>query len=294
MAGAEARAMNERQPPEYAYHLLRASLEEFKKDYGRLDPAQRQEAERRAERSLEIESLALASSEALEVVIDEAQLEAAFAEVAGRYASCEELADDLARNGFDEEGLRVALRRELRFDAVMRRVGARRAEVNDLDVRLFYELHRDRFSRQERRAVSHLLITINPDFAENRREAARERIDALAEKLSANPARFEKLARSHSECPSALEGGRIGTVSRGELYPVLDAALFAMKEGAISEVVESDVGFHLLRCEKIEAADSLPLAQVRKKIHAALDERNRRNCQKAWLTTLRRRWGGAG
>jgi peptidyl-prolyl cis-trans isomerase C len=60
-----------------------------------------------------------------------------------------------------------------------------------------------------------------------------------------------------------------------------------MQEGAISGVVETEVGFHLLWCEKVEPGRRVPLSKARPKILNVLIERRRRNCQKAWIAELR-------
>jgi peptidyl-prolyl cis-trans isomerase C len=229
------------------------------------------------------------------VVIPPERLEAAVAELRGRYPDSEAFLADLGRNGLDPETLAAALRRELVFDAVMQRVAARHAQVDEIDERLFYELHRDRFTSAEQRTARHILITVNDDFEENRREAALARIEHLADKLGGHSAahvqRFATLARKHSECPTALDGGRLGEVGRGQLYPELDALLFRLAEGQVGGPVESELGFHLVLCERIKRARTLPFAKVRDSIKALLTERRRRNCQKAWLAEQRRKTG---
>lgn len=283
-----------REGAEYRYHLLRAATERFKCNIPALTPEQRAEAERQAGETFALESLVVDSDEAGAVVIPDAQLDASFGDIAQRYADDEEMAADLARNGLDAAGLRRALYRELVFDAVMQRVGAGHAPIDEHDEALFYELHRERFQRLERRTARHILITVNHDYAENTREAARARIEALADKLRAGRSdnlieRFARAARRNSECPTALEDGRLGTVSRGQLYPELDKALFAMEPGRFSGIVESPVGLHLLLCEAVEPASSLPLDQVRPRLREALEQRRRRDAQRAWLKALKQR-----
>jgi len=291
-------------PAEYRYHLLRAAQERYQRNPSALDPDQGIEARRQADKTFDLEDLVLSAPEARGLVISETQLDAALAEIAGRYPDPAllardgqyprgarsgpwEFAEDLARNGLDETVLRRALQRELAFDAVMARVAARAPSIGDLDLRLFYELHRDRFTRPERRTVRQILITVNEDFAENRTAEALTRIERLADRLAGRVQRFGALARRHSECPSAMEDGRLGTVARGQLYPELDAALFALAEGEVSAVVGSELGFHLLWCEKIHPALSLPFNRVRDQVREVCEGRQRRNCQKAWIAQLR-------
>lgn len=280
--------LDKERPPAYAYHLLKVALASFQKNTSQLDAGQLQQVYRKADTAYELESLVLATPEAMEVMVTQAQLNSALSEVAGRYQTPQEFQRDLQQNGLDESDLRHALQRELIFDSVMQRVGAKSVGVNDLDVRLFYEMHRERFEKPEQRSARHILITINPDYPENTRSAAFARAEQLAKKLTGRTNRFASLARKHSECPSALEDGKLGTVAPGQLYPELDAKLFSMEQGEISEVVETEVGFHILWCKKIIPAKSIPLSKSRLRIEKILEQRQRRNCQKNWLAQLRR------
>ena len=288
------------EPAAFRYHLLRAASERFQRNVAALADAQRRETERLARRTFALEELVLNADEAQDVVIPDTQLEQAFLDVKARYEDEDEFAADLERNGLDAAALRHALRRELRFDAVMQRVGARHAAITETDERLFYELHRERFQTPEQRGARHILITINDDFNENRRDAARARLERIAEalhKADAPPGfqpdevtgRFARQARRHSECPTAVEDGKLGNVVRGQLYPELDAALFALSEGEVSGILESPLGYHLLLCERIQPARDLPFNQVRERLHQALEKRGRRDAQRAWIAGLRER-----
>ena len=275
----------------YRYHLLRAATEQCQCNIPALNEAQRAAAEAQAQRTFALERLVLGSDEAAEVVIAAGGVEQSLAAIAARFETPEAFHADLARNGLDAAGLRHALRRELAFDAVMQRVGSRHSAVTDTDVQRFYELHAERFRTPERRRARHILITVNADYAENTRDAAHARATTLAAELQAagdgTPAqRFARLAHRHSECPTAMEGGALGDIVRGQLFPEVDAALFALPAGSISTPVESQMGFHILLCEGIEPARALPFRQVRARIRAALERRRRRAAQKAWLDSI--------
>jgi peptidyl-prolyl cis-trans isomerase C len=274
------------------YHLLRAAGERFQTEPAALSEEQMREARRLARGSLEIEGLVLDSAEARQVVIPAQQVDEAVAQLRGRYPDTAAFVSDLGRNGLDLETLAAALRRELIFDAVMQRVAARHARVDEVDVRLYYELHRERFTSPERRTARHILITVNDAFDENHRDAALARIERVAEQLRGRPGalgkRFAALARQHSECPTALEEGRLGEVRRGQLYPELDALLFRLDEGLVGGPVETELGFHILWCERIHRQKTLAFPRVRESIRQVLVERRRRDCQKAWLAKLRR------
>lgn len=274
--------------PEFSYHLLRHALNTYRKQPSQLDPHEYDRVYQQAGKGYALESLVLASPEAEGLVLAEAQLDAAIQAVAARYGSREEFHDDLQSNGLHEEGLRKALRRELLFDAVMQRVAADSAEVNELDLRLYYEMHHERFQTPQARTASHLLITVNPDYAENTRQAAGERMRQISEKLAGRGNRFAIFAKRYSECPTAMQGGELGDVTRGQLYESLDAVLFKLAEGQVSEVVESELGFHILYCQRIKPAHRVPFGKAAPRIRELLHRRQRRNCQKAWLAGLRK------
>lgn len=275
------------QAPEYNYHLLRGALEKFQKNLAELNSSQYQQAKSVADKTYALESIVLSTPEARDLMVPETKLDAAVEEVAGRYTDRNAFRLDLKNNGLDEDILRRALYRELLFDAVMDRVTTRSPDVSDIDIQIFYQLHKDRFTKPERRKARHILITINPEFAENDRDAALERATAIVEKLRKNPGRFEAMAKKYSECPTAMEGGRLGDLVKGTLYPELDTALFDMQEGAISDVIETEMGFHILLCEKITRSVTVPLSRARQRIRHLLQERQRKACQKAWLETIR-------
>jgi peptidyl-prolyl cis-trans isomerase C len=273
-------------PPVFAYHLLRCAVEKYQKPINELDQKQYDDVNKRAEKSYALESLVLSSPEARDIIIPDEDVNRAVDEIALRYEDNDSFLEDMKRNQLDREILRQALQRELVFNAVMEMVARNSVRSSDLDIRVFYELHRDRFTSPEARVARHILVTINDEYQENTREEAMARISKIAAKVSNNPNRFSSQAKKYSECPTALEGGSLGTVKRGTLYPELDVELFSMKPGEVSDVIESEIGFHIIYCEKIHKAKVIPLSRVYEKIRASLDDRKRRTCQKAWIKQL--------
>ncbi len=274
---------------EFSYHLLRNALNDFGKDLTQLDSDEYEQIYAKATNSYELESLVIAAPESEGLVIPEEWLRNSIASIEQRYDSRDEFLNDLQANGLDEEVLRHALYRELMFDAVMQRVVEASSPVTDTDVRLFYEMHLDRFEQPELRVARHILITVNPEFSENTREAALARIEQVADKLGDRANRFSQFAQRYSECPTAMEGGKLGELKAGQLYPELDTALFSMEEGEISPIIESEMGFHILLCEKIKPSKRTAFAKVEMKIRAILEQRHRHSCQKVWLDELKGR-----
>lgn len=273
-------------PPVVAYLALNYALEEHHRPVGELETRQAEEILSRARQRYRLEQSVLSSSEGHVSQVPDSTLRDAEAKIRQRYDTTAELHADLARNGLSSDGLRAALQHFLRVDAVLAHVRERAPEVGELDARLYYQAHRSEFVLPETRSACHLLITVNPDFPENTRRSARRRIEALHEELKRDPACFSGLAQRHSECPSALEGGKLGRLRRGTLYPALDSALFALPEGGLSGVLHSPLGLHLLRCERIHPARTIGEERALPRIRALLTQRRQEEYERRWLADI--------
>ncbi len=268
------------------YNLLRAALSLFKKSPYELEEAELQQAKTQALNEFRIESRVLNAPEAAAVIITEQELQQAYQEIRGRYDDEDAFFSDLEKNQLNQESLQAALYRQCKVNTVLEVVAARAPTVSDVDIGIYYQLHPEQFHRPERREASHIFISINPDYAENTAEAALLRAQELCDKLRKKPHKFADLALRHSECPTALQGGVLGIVSRGTLYPELDEVLFKLKSGEVSEVVKSEIGFHVLLCKSIQKPETLSLAKATPKIRQLMNDRARRTCQRAWIAGL--------
>lgn len=269
-----------------AYLALKAAQKNYGKSTAALSSAELGRVRSMAQRQHLLESRVLASEEASATMVPPVTLQAALDEIRGRYTNSEEFIEDLALNGLDEAGFAAAMESELRVEAVLEKVGTRAGKVSDVDVELYYHYHPDQFRRPETRQVRHILITVNETIADNTRSVAQQRISSIAARLLKEPQRFEEQALKHSECPTALQGGALGDLPRGKLFPALDAALFEMKIGEVSGVLETELGFHVLRCDAITVADVLSMEQASPHIRKLLELKRKRVCQQAWLKQL--------
>jgi peptidyl-prolyl cis-trans isomerase C len=268
------------------YNLLRAALTLFKKSPGDLTEAELQQAKTQALNEFRIESRVLNTPEASAVIITDQELQQAYQEIQGRYQDEAAFFSDLEKNRLDKDSLLAALHRQCKVNTVLELVASRAPAISDIEIGIYYHLHAEQFHLPERREACHIFISINPDYPENTLETALTRAQEIAEKLRKKPHKFAELALRHSECPTALQGGVLGTVPRGTLYPELDAVLFDMKAGEVSEAVKSEIGFHVLLCKSIQKSETLSLAKATPKIRQLMKDRARRTCQRAWLAGL--------
>jgi len=269
-----------------AYTLLRTALALFKKVPSELADAELTQARRQAANEFEIETRVLNSQEASAVMITDREVQLAYQEIRNRYDDEAAFLGELYNNQLDEDALRAALYRQCKVNTVLDLIGSRSPHISDIEIGIYYHLHPEQFVKPELREAWHILISINSDYPENTRATARTRLEDISAKLQKKPHKFADLALKHSECPSALQGGLLGLVPRGKLYPELDAVLFKLKAGAISDIVESEIGFHVVLCKQIQKAETLSLQKATPKIRQFMKERARRTCQRAWLAGL--------
>ncbi|GAB1260393.1 hypothetical protein NBRC116495_11000 [Aurantivibrio plasticivorans] len=273
-------------PSSVNYRLLRIATEQFGELPEKLDESQQKQVKDIAAKEYVLEQAVLSSEEARGVQVPESQIMVAIDQIKARYEDEDAFLSALEANYIDLDNLRDSLERELRVEAVLGRVGAKAPEVDDTEVDLYYYMNSDKFEKPETRQARHILITINPDFTENTDESARERLALIRKRLIKNTSRFGEQAMKHSECPSSLQGGVLGELKRGVLFPQLDETLFSMSEGEISEIIESPVGLHILYCEVISPAGMAQRKDIVAKLKEQLQERQRSRYTKQWVQQL--------
>ena len=268
------------------YTLLRAALALFEKPPAELSPEELSRTQTQAKNEFAIETRVLNSLESAAVIVPDKELDLAFTEIRKRFENDAEFETVLTANALTIETLKAALGRQCKVNNVLESVAARAPAINDVEIGLYYHSHPEKFYCPEQRSARHILISINPDFPENTRENALQRIEEIAEKLKRKSKKFADLALKNSECPTAFNGGELGSLVAGKIHPELDVALFALKENEISGVIETEVGFHLIQCLKISHAETMSLKKATPKIRAVMQARQKQIYQKEWLANL--------
>ncbi len=152
--------------------------------------------------------------------------------------------------------------------------------VSDQAVADYYAANAARFGQPEQRSASHILIAAdkNADAATHAR--AKAKASELVQILQKAPGRFAELARSESQDPgSAAQDGSLGSFGRGMMVKPFEDAVFGMKPNEIHGPVESDFGYHIIRLDGIQAAQTAPLSAVRAGV---VDELRKQQAQKAF------------
>ncbi|RYF81516.1 MAG: peptidyl-prolyl cis-trans isomerase [Comamonadaceae bacterium] len=141
--------------------------------------------------------------------------------------------------------------------------------VSEADLKSYYDQNQGRFGTAEERQASHILVAAAKDAPQSDKDKARARAQELLAEVRKAPASFAEVARKNSQDPGSAErGGQLDMAPRGAMVKPFEDAMFALKKGDISDVVESDFGYHIIRLDEIKAGVVPPFAQVRAQVEA--------------------------
>lgn len=143
--------------------------------------------------------------------------------------------------------------------------------VNEADLKSYYEQNVSRLSGKEERRASHILVSAPKDAPADKRQAAKEKAKALLAQVRKAPDSFADVARKNSDdLASAKAGGDLDFFGRGAMVKPFEEAVFAMKKGDISELVESDFGFHIIRLTDVKSPKPKSFEELRAGIEVDL------------------------
>lgn len=148
--------------------------------------------------------------------------------------------------------------------------------VEPEEISSYYESHKNEFVRPERFRISQILVS-----SEDEAEKILSRLRIAGESL------FRRTAKEESEAPEAAKGGLMGVFSAGQLPPELETIAFALDEGRISRVVQTEYGFHILRLDKKLPAGFMEYAEAAPLIRAGLLDDKKQAAVAAHLSFLK-------
>ncbi len=129
--------------------------------------------------------------------------------------------------------------------------------VTDAEVKQFYDENSAKFQGDEQRHASHILIGFGAGATAKEKSAAKDKAADILAQLRKNPKRFEELATKNSQDPgSAAKGGDLGSFGRGAMVKPFEDAVFGMKVNQISDLVESEFGYHIIRLDGVSGQSS--------------------------------------
>ena len=161
-----------------------------------------------------------------------------------------------------------------------------KAQVNDEEVKAYYEKNKKKFMRPEARQLTHILISVKPSANVEERKLKRARAQEVIDKIKAGED-MSTVAWDYSDDPYRVKSGDYGLVHKGRLYPDLEKEVFLIEPGRLSEIIETIHGYHVFRVEAVKAPEQLSLEDVYEKVQKELTEKNEEQIREALTARLK-------
>jgi parvulin-like peptidyl-prolyl isomerase len=159
--------------------------------------------------------------------------------------------------------------------------------VSDTAVQAFYSGHPELFGAKPEVHARHILIRATPQDSDMAKAEARQKAQAALDRAKKGEP-FEKIAKEMSQDPgSASQGGDLGWFAQGQMVPTFDAVVFSLKPGQLSDVVQTDYGYHVIKLEGTRMGTGTPYDQVKEQIRDHLAQQETQEYFRKQLDSLK-------
>lgn len=198
------------------------------------------------------------------------------------------LEEQLKRSGMTREDIDERLREILVLEELIEPM-AEGEPPTEADAKTFYDANIVRYQLPEQVQARHILLKVEPTDTDEKKAELKKKLAGFKEELEkeGGPA-FEDMAKQHSACPSSAQGGDLGLFGRGRMVPAFDKVAFTLEPGSISDIVETDFGYHLIKVEKKNEATTRSFEEVKPMIMQHLRGRRYEKARKLYLANLQK------
>jgi len=224
---------------------------------------------------------------ARKIIVPESDIDAQIAQIRSQIQTDAQCQQALTMQKMTLAAVRDDARSELGVGKLVETEIAGKIAVTPEAVTDFYQKNQDKFQQGARVRASHILIAV-PDTADAAaKQQAKTKAEAVLKDLKGGKD-FAAAAKESSQDPgSAPSGGDLGFFEQGQMVPPFEQAAFALKPGAMSELVESPFGFHIIKVAEKQDARVVPLEEAKPKIDEFLSSQNRQTQTQAFVSTLK-------
>ena len=191
-----------------------------------------------------------------------------------RYGTDEAFTAFLERAGTTEEDIREQFTANLLREKLFGKVASEVA-IDDAEVRKFYDDNVRRYTEPEQIKASHILIRKKPGAKDKQIAEAKAKAKDVLRQVKAGKKTFAELAKTNSEDVTKARGGELGWFAKGRMVKPFEEAAWKLKNGQVSNVVETSFGFHVIKREDFKASRTKPFKEVEPLIRRSLSARKR-------------------
>ena len=221
------------------------------------------------------------------VVIDDAQVNAELDRLKKQYPNEQAFRDGLAENQLSETTLKAQFKMTLAVRKFVQEEFGATIDVPELEAKAFYEGNPQYFRAPETIRLSQILIKVDPKSDPSKKEGARKTLEDLQKRIQKGED-FSILAKDFSQDASAAQGGDLGTIPRGKMPKAFDDAAFSLQPGEVSNVVETELGFHLIKVHDKKPEKVVPFKDAEEKIRQHLANEKLRQRVNGFLSEVKK------
>ncbi|PIE33262.1 peptidylprolyl isomerase [candidate division KSB3 bacterium] len=190
------------------------------------------------------------------------------------------------RPDISEDKWKELLTKEMLIQALIQQEVISKIDVSDEEVQKHYDEKKEQFQEPEQVQASHILIQVAQDATEEDKAAAKKKIEEILV-LAKEGQDFAELAKEHSEGPSKDNGGDLGFFPRGAMVKPFEEVVFALSEGEISDVVETQFGYHIIKLTGKKEAREVPFEEVKEQLKQGLVRQKSNTEVMAWVEEMK-------
>jgi peptidyl-prolyl cis-trans isomerase C len=231
--------------------------------------------------------LLLQESKARKVAVPDADVEARIGEIRKQFPSEDVFMQMLIQRKMTLDEIRNDARQDMAIAKLIEAEIAAKVAVTPEQVTDFYAKNPDQFKEEESVRASHILISF-PEKADAAGKAqAKTKADQVLKDVKAGKD-FAALAKQHSQDPgSAVNGGDLGFFQKGQMVGPFNDVAFTLAPGAVSDVVETQFGYHIIKVAEKKPGRAVPLEEVRTQVEQFLANKNKEDQTEAFVKSLR-------
>ncbi len=224
---------------------------------------------------------------ARKVSVPDADVDARIGQIRGQFPSEAEFTQMLAQRNLTLEQVKSDARQDMAIAKLIEDEIASKVAVKPEQVTDFYGKNPDQFKQGESVRASHILISVPKGADAAAKAEARAKAEQVLKEVKAG-GDFAALAKQHSADPgSAANGGDLGFFQQGQMVGPFNDAAFSLAPGAISDLVETDFGFHIIKVAEKKEGRTIPLEEVRPQVEQYLERLNRQEQTETFVNGLK-------
>lgn len=218
--------------------------------------------------------------------IDQMEVEKRFDKSRRGFESREEFDRELELAGLSEEEYKKKLEDQYKVQALRYLKIGGLVNISPQDIKDYYSEHEDEYRDDEMVRVSHILLPVSGD--DKKADFIREQAEEILSKLRSG-ADFGEVARKYSGGPRADQGGDLGYYEKGQMLPKLDEEAFSLEVGEESEVIKTELGYHIIKCTGKKEAYLKSLEELWEEIEDKLYQAEYQERYDEWIEKLKSR-----